>query len=159
NRQQGLDASEAAHELLVGRPQCCFGVDPQVAGDVGGDKQQVAELLFDLAWVRQLPVAGLASAGGHRLLELADLLPELVEHGCQRRPVEADASGFVLQLEGACERRQRDWNIVQDALWRPAFLGWGGGRILRALLGLDPLPEAGPRASRALDLAAEYMGV
>ena len=59
--------------------------------------------------------AGVADAGGHRLLQLGELLLELVEHGRQRRPVEADAGGFVLQLDGARERREGDGNIVEHA--------------------------------------------
>ena len=41
-----------------------------------------------------------------RLLQLGQLLLELLEHGRQRGPVEADPRGFVLQLDGARQRRQ-----------------------------------------------------
>src|SRR5215468_1857253 len=116
-----------------------------MAGDVGHDEQQVAQLLLDLAAVHDLPAAGLVGADVGRLLEFAELLLELGEHRCQRWPVKANAGGFVLQLERACERRQRDRDFIQNAAWRPLRL-WGGRYIFLAFLSLDPLPEAGPRA-------------
>ena len=93
-----LDVAEAADELLVRGPQRRLRIELQVARDVGDDEQEIAELLLDLR-----PGGSAVDLG----FQLADLLLELGEHRGERRPVEADAGGFVLQLDGARERGKR----------------------------------------------------
>ena len=106
-----LDVAEAAGELFVGGAQGGFRIELQVARDVGDDEQQVAELLLDGARGSGLVTRSSAIA----VLELGDLLLELGEHRRQRRPVEADLGGFVLQLDGARQGGEGGGHIVENA--------------------------------------------
>ena len=106
-----LDAAEAADELVVGRAQGAFR--DRASGAARHWRRRTAG--------RRTPRSSCASsasasvASRRRLLQLRELLLELVEHGRERGPVEADAGGFVLQLDGPRERRQRDGDVVQNA--------------------------------------------
>src|SRR5713101_1016147 len=96
-----LDVAEAAGELLVRRTQRALRIDLQMAGDVGDDEQEIAELLLD-----RMRDGGSFRVCCNRLLELGELLLELHQNRRQRRPVEADLRRFVLQLDRARESRQ-----------------------------------------------------
>ena len=53
--EPGFDEAEAADEFLVRRAQSALGIDLKVAGDVGDDEQEIAELLLDRRRGRRPP--------------------------------------------------------------------------------------------------------
>src|SRR6266536_4483606 len=70
----------------------------------------------------------------------SDVCSSDLEHGARIVPVEADASGFLLQLERAGERRQAGRNARERVGLMPAgAFAALGARVL--LLGLDALPQ------------------
>src|SRR5690606_21900890 len=145
-----LDMAEPADELVVGGPQRRFGVDLEVAGDIGDYEQQVAELLLD---------AGLlaCSDGG---IELGELLLELAHDGREPRPVEADGGRLALQLHGTRQSGEGKGHVGDKTFGLLGLRCSGPGtRPLGLFGGLGPLPKALCDARRAGRVVAEHVGM
>ena len=120
-----FDMRETANEFAIGGAERSFRIELQMPRDVGHDEQHVAELFFNCAF--QLAFREPAGRRGHGgsifctwiggkgdFLEFGDLFFQLVEHRREVRPIEADARGFVLQLDGAGQSRKADGNISKS---------------------------------------------
>src|SRR6185437_1951902 len=81
-------------------------IELEVAAEIDDGKQHVAELILDRSRI----------AGGKRIAQFADLFLYLVQDGGCLAPVEADACRFLLQLQGACQGRERDRHAVEETL-------------------------------------------
>ncbi len=105
-----------------------------------------------------------ARIGGERDLgQLGGFLAHLVEDGGERWPVEADAGGFLLELDGAREggeaaRHVREKGRGGRLRRRRACLG-AGGPLLGLLDRLQALPGALRHAGGARLLVAEHVGM
>ena len=132
-----LDPGEAAGELLIGGAQSGFGIDVQVAGEVGHDEKEIADLLGQVG-------VGEGVAG---LDHLAGLFDQLVEDLIGGGPVKADAGGAVLEFQSAGQGGKGSGDAVKGA---------GGPTLFR----LRGFPVAGLLRSRLVaGLVAKDMGV
>ncbi|OWK18269.1 hypothetical protein AJ88_03375 [Mesorhizobium amorphae CCBAU 01583] len=89
-----------------------------------------------------------------------DLLLDLVEDGGRFAPVEADASGLLLKLQGARQGGQGDRHAVQKPLavvFRNVAARDAGSSLLGFLLRFDLLPHALGHAGAARFFVAEDM--
>src|SRR4051794_7281355 len=132
-----LDLGEALAELAVGAGEGGFGVDLQLAGEVGHGEEEVPHLLAH----------GVLLPPGERLPELLDLLLRLGEHGRGVRPVEADAGRLLGQAVGAEQGGERGGDPREERL------------PLRLLLQLAPLPGLAHRRGVGQRLASEDVRV
>ena len=86
-----LDRRKPLFKFLVGAAQGRFRVSVEMPCQVDHGKEQVTDLFCNVC---------LASMS-ESILDLGGFLADLCEHGFWIVPVEADAAGFVLQLERA----------------------------------------------------------
>ena len=86
-----LDMGEAALELGVRAAQRSLRIDVEMAGEVDGGKQEVADL------VRQPFRRAIADFR----FDLRDLLAQLGDDGANVVPVEPDLAGLLLQFQRA----------------------------------------------------------
>ena len=75
-----------------------LGIDPEMPRDIRHDEEKIAELLGDFLRRRRTLLAVSALLIGNSGFELGDFLIDLGEHGCERRPVEANARSARLEL-------------------------------------------------------------
>src|SRR5690606_16817866 len=161
-----LDVVEAAGEFLIGPSERSFRIDPEMPGNIGYDKQEIAELfghaLQALSLPRLVGTARIVRQDG--FLQLRQFLPQLVEHGCQTGPIEPDPCGFPLQLDSPYQSRKGQRDIAQKASFSatrwlcpvsgdPLF----GLSLFGLLRSLDPLPRAFLQALSPLLWRAENM--
>src|SRR6266511_4061343 len=92
-------ALAASHSASISVNVDCSG---DMAREIDDGEQEIADLFGQAGAVRL--------AEGERALDLVGFLADFREHGARIVPVEADASGFLLQLERAGERRQAGRN-------------------------------------------------
>jgi len=132
--------AEAPFELAIALAQRGFGIDVELARQIGHHEQDVAHLVLQPGAVRLF---------AHFGAQFRHFLGQLGQHLFGVGPVETDPSGALLQLDGAGQGRQGDRHPVEHA-------GFGAGL---ALLGLVLLPGAG-LGGGVLDLGvAENMGM
>src|SRR6185312_15247566 len=115
--QRPFEVAEPAGEAIGRLAQRLLGVEPQLARQVHGGEQQVAELPLHLA----------AVAGAAGLVELAQLLVDLGARPVGVGPVEPHRAGLLARAGGA----QEGGGALRDAVERPVFA------LLRLLLGLQ----------------------
>ena len=108
--------AEAALELAVGMAQGGFWIHIEVAGQVGADEQQVADLVQ-----HPLRLAAAVQLGA----DFVQLLLHFLQHIAGVRPVEADAGGAPLELQGAEQGGQAGGHAVQSAGRLAGGLGLG----------------------------------
>src|SRR5262249_52765846 len=85
-----LEVGEAAAEALGGGAQGALGVEAQLAGQVDGGEEDVAQLALDVGLV----------AGGERVVQLVQLLVDLPARPAGVGPVEADGTGLLAGAAG-----------------------------------------------------------
>ena len=100
-----LDRLEAPLELGIGPPQRPFRIDLEMAGQIGGREQEVADLVLD----------PLRLSPGDRIGDLSDLLVDLVDDLGGLGPVEPDRRGLAGQFLGADQGRQCLGDPVEQA--------------------------------------------
>src|ERR1700722_4377768 len=124
--------SEAPFEFGVGATQGGLWINLQMSSEIHGREDEVAHL------ARQR----LRRTLDDLVFDLDDLFSDLIQDRANIVPVETDFPGFLLQLRGARERRQRQRNTVQRAGLRFCTSpGLCVRRELRSLLiGLDASP-------------------
>lgn len=143
-RELSLDGTEAAAELAVGRGQGGFGVEIELACDIGDREQQVTQLVAHRRprrFVGRVPVAF-----ADRLFELDDLLANLGERAVDLRPIEAHASRLLGQSIGPDQRGQR-----------PGHAGEQSRRVIAGDLAALPCGTHGIGIGQAL--VTEHVGV
>ncbi len=140
-----FDPAEAALELGVCVPQRHFRVDVELAGEVGGGKEQITHLVFDPPTIRTAIELG---------LEFGNFFGKLGEDRARLRPIEADPRRAALKLDGPHQRRQRRCDPVEDAHRRS-----GAPRLLAPLGRFMPLPGLGLRLGRGDLCVAKDMRV
>ena len=125
-RQAPFHDLEPGGELVAGALQAAFGVELQLAGEVGEHEQHVAEFVGQAVGI----------GAGQLRAQLGGFLGELVEHRARVRPVEADAGGAPGQLGRTGQRGQPGGHAGEGAAFgaRLAFplllAGLGGGAVI-----------------------------
>src|SRR5580692_5718254 len=119
-----LDRREAALEFPVGLPQHRFRIGAQMAREIDGGKQKIADF-----------AGGRGCVAIERGFDFIGFLADFVQHCPRIVPIEADFARLGLQLERPGKGRERDRYTGQCAsVLRAAARGF--------LLRLDPFPQA-----------------
>ena len=108
--ERALDRGKAALEFFVGPPQYRFRIGTQVAREIDGREQQIADFSGG---------AGLITVQ-HRL-DLVGLFANLVQDRARIVPIEADFARFLLQFERAGEGGERHRHAGERACVLIAF--------------------------------------
>ena len=139
-RRQGFHAAKSALELGVGGAQRCLRIDIELAGQIGGCEQQIADFLENLgrctgdlgrctgtllSMVRRV---GQRALRGGRIANFGEFLGHLVGGLARMFEIKAHARRALAQLVGAHQRRQRLRHPIQVAA-----IGAGGGAALGRL--------------------------
>src|SRR6185312_9731275 len=142
-RRQGFHAAKAPLEFRVRRAQSRFGVDIELARQIRGREQQVADLLADLT--RRIGMRALRG----RLAYLGEFFGHFVGGLARVFEIKADAHRPFAQLEGAHQGGKRLRNPVQMTARR-------GSRGI-ALARLDVLPRRALLGDAHRAARAEHM--
>jgi branched-chain amino acid aminotransferase len=142
--QARLDGREPAAELVVGMADAGFGIEFQLARQVGEHEQHVAELVLQAALV---PARQLGA-------QFADFLVELVEHRRSVRPIEADPGRARRQLGGAGQAGEGSGHSGQHAGLRA---GGPFGAFLLLPLGRLAFGIKGSRGAEHMRVAPHHL--
>jgi competence protein ComEC len=127
---------EPAGELLVRLAQRRFGLDAELAREVGHREEEIAHFLLRAVAAVE-PVEVIRRVAPNRFTQLVDLFLNLVDDVARARPVEADRRRAPADVVRAQKRGQRGRDAAEQRL---------RGVRMTGLLGLDLFP---PRAHLA----------
>ena len=118
--RQCLERAEAALELRGGAAQRGLGFDIELAGQIGGGEEQIADFLFQRRGPR-----GAVEFG----LDFGDLFGDLWQDRTRIRPVEPDPRRAARHLDGPQQRGQGERHAVEHAFRAAGRLAFG--RLVR----------------------------